>query len=59
MTSGLADYEDALQVVAAQVVDARCVVTRNARDFKGASVPVLAPAEALAVFGLPCRRGRA
>jgi len=52
LTLGLADYEDALQVVAALVVDAQCVVTRNARDFKGASVPVLAPAEALAVYSL-------
>jgi predicted nucleic acid-binding protein len=52
LTLGLADYEDALQVVAALEVDAQCVVTRDARDFKGASVPVLAPAEALAVLTL-------
>jgi hypothetical protein len=52
LTLGISDYEDALQVVAALVVDARCVVTRNARDFKSASVPVLAPAEALAVYSL-------
>ncbi len=47
----LADYEDALQVVAAMKVDANAIATRNLRDFRHVGLPVLGPAEAVATFG--------
>lgn len=40
------DFEDALQVVCASSVERLDgLVTRNVRDFKGAEVPVMTPAE--------------
>ena len=43
----MADFEDALQVAAAQACDARYIVTRNVRDFAGSTIPALSPREAL------------
>ena len=42
---GLPDFEDALVVAAAVTAKCRCVLTRNTRDFKGAVVDALEPAE--------------
>lgn len=40
------DFEDAIQIVAAQSIEKiDCIVTRNVKDFKGAEIPVLAPDE--------------
>lgn len=39
----LADFEDALQVVAAQACAAELIATRNARDFRRSPIPALAP----------------
>jgi len=41
------DFEDALQVTAAQACAAQCIVTRNVRDFKKSPVPALTPEDFL------------
>ena len=46
----IADFEDAVHAAAAQAYRATAIVTRNARDFRGSPIPVLAPAAALAVL---------
>lgn len=48
---GLRDFEDAVQVVAALHVGADYLVSRNAKDFKGAPVLVRASAELLPLLG--------
>lgn len=48
---GLKDFEDAVQVVAALHVGADYLVSRNAKDFKGAPILVRAPAELLPLLG--------
>jgi hypothetical protein len=47
---GLSDYEDAVQVAACLKVGADYLVTRNARDFKGAPIVVRTPGEVLALL---------
>ena len=44
----MADFEDAMQVAAAQACDAQFIVTRNERDFTRSPIPALTPADALA-----------
>lgn len=39
------DFEDDLQIVAAQAVEAQAIVTRNARDYQHSPIEVLAPTE--------------
>ncbi|MBS1505791.1 MAG: PIN domain-containing protein [Bacteroidetes bacterium] len=40
------DFEDAIQIIAAQSVDKiNCIITRNVKDFKGAEIAVLTPDE--------------
>ena len=48
--SGVADFEDALQVVSAVVGATAIIVTRNLEDFTGASVPAMTPEDFLAAF---------
>ena len=43
----MADFEDALQVAAAQACDARYIVTRNVRDFADSPIRAIGPREAL------------
>ena len=45
---GLKDFEDAVTAAGARRAKCDAVVTRNPRDFKGAPVRVLTPAEAVA-----------
>ena len=47
---GLTDFEDAVQVAACLLVGASFLVTRNARDFKGAPVSPRSPGEILALL---------
>lgn len=47
---GFADFEDAVQVAAALRAGCDCLVTRNARDFKGSPVDVRTPGEVLALL---------
>ena len=42
------DFEDAVTAAAAAAAQCDAIVTRNPRDFRGAPVPVLTPAEAVA-----------
>ena len=42
------DFEDAVQSVIAEQINADCIVTRNVRDFKGSKVTAFTPAELLA-----------
>ena len=40
---GYRDFEDALQMAAAEACGADCLVTRNGSDFKEGTVPVMTP----------------
>lgn len=44
----MADFEDAMQVAAARACGARCIVTRNIRDYARSPIPAVSPQEALA-----------
>ena len=46
----LGDFEDAVQVAACLKVGARFIVTRNARDFRGAPVETRTPGEVVALL---------
>ena len=43
----MADFEDAMQVAAAQACAARHIITRNVRDFRRSPIPALTPRDAL------------
>jgi len=45
LTSGWRDYEDATQHRSAIDEQADCIVTRNKKDFKASTLPVLTPLE--------------
>ena len=45
LTSGWRDYEDATQYRSAINEQADCIVTRNKKDFKAGTLPVLSPVE--------------
>ncbi len=44
-----ADFEDALQYAAAQSARAQFIVTRNPKDYKYSTIPVVSPVEYLAL----------
>lgn len=50
LSLGLADYEDAVHVAAYLRIGAEALVTRNARDFKGAPVATRTAGEVLALL---------
>lgn len=50
LTLGWRDFEDAVQAVTAAQCQADYLVTRNPRDFKQSLVPVMTPAELLALL---------
>lgn len=50
MISGILDFEDAVQAAAAESCSARCIATRNIRDFADAAVPAMLPGAALALL---------
>lgn len=53
LKSDFKDYEDAIQYYSAlNIPEVEFIVTRNTRDFKKSTLPVLTPSEALAVIGL-------
>ena len=41
------DYEDAVQCVSSERVDADYIITRNVRDYRESPVPALTPSEYL------------
>ena len=47
---GWSDFEDALQMLCADTAGADYVVTRNPQDFESDSVPVITPAQLLAIL---------
>ena len=49
-TSGVSDFEDALQVMSAIAGAASIIVSRNVGDFACASIPVMTPEAFLAAF---------
>ena len=49
-TTGVSDFEDALQVVCAIAGAAEVIVTRNIADFTGAPLPVMIPEDFFAAF---------
>ena len=49
--SGMADFEDALQLAAAVACHADVLITRNTSDFKASQIPVMTPEEFLAAHG--------
>ena len=55
LSLGLGDFEDAVQAVAAVRAGADAVITRNARDFRGAPVETRSPEQVLVALGLPGR----
>ena len=46
---GMSDFEDALQLVAAEACGADVLITRNTKDFKASAIPVMTPEAFLAV----------
>jgi predicted nucleic acid-binding protein len=44
------DYEDAVQMISGLQLKADCLITRNARDYQPALVPVVQPVEFLATL---------
>jgi predicted nucleic acid-binding protein len=44
----MADFEDAVQAVAAAAAGLDAIITRNTKDFANAPLPILTPAEGLA-----------
>lgn len=48
---GLRDFEDGTQAAACLQLGADCLVTRNARDYKGAPVTPRSPGEVLPLLG--------
>lgn len=49
-SSGMVDFEDALQVAAAIASAADLILTRNTDDFKVSTIPVMTPEEFLARY---------
>ena len=47
LDTGMSDFEDAVQAVAAQFARIDMIVTRNIRDFQNAPIPTLTPEELL------------
>lgn len=43
----MADFEDAMQVAAAQACDAQYIVTRNIRDYEQSPIPAMTPQQSL------------
>lgn len=48
--AGFADFEDAIQYHSALHADASCIISRNPNHFPQSDLPVLSPAEFLAVY---------
>jgi predicted nucleic acid-binding protein len=47
LNSGMTDFEDAVQAVAAEIAGIDLIVTRNQRDFRHSPVPAVSPEEFL------------
>ena len=58
LSLGLSDYEDAVQVAACLKIGADVLVTRNARDYKGAPVMTRSAGEVVALLASSVRGPR-
>ena len=58
MAMGLRDFEDAVQAAACLKVGAEYLVTRNARDFRGAPVETRTAGEVLGLIAVAGERGQ-
>lgn len=47
------DFEDSVQMISAMQIQADYLLTRNSRDFQPAPLPVIQPAELLAILAQP------
>lgn len=45
LPSSISDFEDAVMVETAKRIEADCIITRNADDYKASSVKILSPKE--------------
>ena len=45
------DFEDAMQVAAADAVGASHIITRNSRDFANSPIPAITPRQAIDILG--------
>jgi len=52
-TSGITDFEAALQIMSALAHSAEVIISRNVADFTGASIPVMTPEAFLASYAHP------
>lgn len=50
---GWSDFEDALQMLCADTAGADYLITRNPRDFESDSIPVITPAQLIAILKAP------
>lgn len=46
-SSGLTDFEDAVQIASALAIGIDAIVTRNLADYTGAQLPIYAPTDLL------------
>ena len=51
LSSTFTDFEDALQYYCALEGDCQVIITRNAKDFKASTLPVMTPTEYLTSVG--------
>jgi predicted nucleic acid-binding protein len=50
LSLGWRDFEDAVQAVSAEKIEADAIVTRDPKDFQGATITVRSPAQVLALL---------
>lgn len=50
LISNFNDFEDAVQYLTAKKAKADCIITRNIKDFKNASIPVYTPEQYLKTY---------
>ena len=50
LISEVSDFEDAVMMETARRINADCIVTRNARDYKNSPVPVMSPEQFVAAI---------
>jgi predicted nucleic acid-binding protein len=50
LTSGIADFEDAIQVEASKSIEVETIITRNKKDFETSDLAIYTPNEFLAIL---------
>ena len=44
------DFEDAIQIIAAEFNQVNCIATRNKKDFKNSGLKIYTPKELIGIF---------